>query len=172
MKKILSTLLVVATLAVAVFCIPCHATEPEETQTTEAIALEEAQDIKTEENQKEIDKSKIRKKVDYFIAKNRGYLPDDKIPQIRIMLNSLSLEELDAVSGINFNNPMFIQLISFLFGETGVDRLLIGDSGMFILKWFTLGGLGILWLYDLCTIKGKVREKNYEKLMSIISEIC
>ena len=31
MKKILSTLLVVATLAVAVFCIPCHATEPEET---------------------------------------------------------------------------------------------------------------------------------------------
>ena len=62
MKKVLSTLLTVATLAVAVFCVPCHATEPEETQTTEAIALEEAQDIKTEENQKEIDKSKIRKK--------------------------------------------------------------------------------------------------------------
>ena len=172
MKKVLSTLLTVATLAVAVFCVPCHATEPEEAQTTEAIALEEAQDTKTEEIQKKLDKSKIRKKVNCFIAKNKSYLPDDKIPQIRIMLNSLSLEELDAVSGINFNNPMFIQLISFLFGETGVDRLLIGDSGMFILKWFTLGGLGILWLYDLCTIKGKVREKNYEKLMSIISEIC
>ncbi len=162
MKKVLSTLLTVAILAGVTFCIPCHATEPEETQTTEAIALEEAQDIKTEENQKEIDKSKIRKKVDYFIAKNRGYLPDDKIPQIRIALNSLSLEELDAVSCINF----------ITYGHFGVDRLLIDDSGKFILKLFTLGGLGILWLYDLCTIKGKVREKNYEKLMSIISEIC
>ena len=61
MKKVLSTLLTVATLAVAVFCVPCHATEPEEAQTTEAIALEEAQDIKTEENQKELCKQIIKR---------------------------------------------------------------------------------------------------------------
>ena len=175
MKKILSTLLIVATLAGSVSGMvfgTCCAESPEEIRLARAIVSEIVQKNKTDKEKKEIDKSKIRKKVNRFITKNKDYLPDDKIPQIRIMLNSLSLEELDAVSGINFNNPMFVQLISFLFGETGVDRLLIGDSGMFILKWFTLGGLGILWLYDLCTIKGKVREKNYEKLMSIISEIC
>lgn len=164
MKKTLSTLLIVATLAGSVSGTvfgTCCAESPEEIRLARAIVSE-----------KEIDKSKIRKKVNHFIIKNNGYFPDDKIPQIRKVLTALSLEELENISSIDLTSPELIQVISIFFGFTGIDRLLIGSYGMFLLKFLTAGNFGILWLYDVCTIKGKVREKNYNKLMSILSDIC
>lgn len=175
MKKILSTLLIVATLAGSVSGMvfgTCCAESPEEIRLARAIVSEIVQKNKTDKEKKEIDKSKIRKKVNRFITKNKGYLPDDKIPQIRKVLMALSLEELENISSIDLTSPELIQVISIFFGFTGIDRLLIGSYGMFLLKFFTAGNFGILWLYDVCTIKGKVREKNFDKLMSSISEIC
>ena len=175
MKKILSTLLIVATLAGSVSGTvfgTCCAESPEEIRLARATVSEIVQKNKTDKEKKEIDKSKIRKKVNRFIIKNNGYFPDDKIPQIRKVLTALSLEELESISSIDLTSPELIQVISIFFGFTGIDRLLIDSYGMFLLKFLTAGNFGILWLYDICTIKGKVREKNYNKLMSILSDIC
>ena len=171
MKKILSTLLIVSTLAGSVSGMvfgTCCAESPEEIKLAKAIVSEIVQKNKTDEEKRELNKSKIRN----FITKNKGYLPDDKIPQIKRVLMALSLEELENILDIELTSPELIQVISIFLGIIGIDRLLIGSYGMFLLKFFTAGNFGILWLYDVCTIKGKVREKNYNKLMSILSDIC
>jgi TM2 domain-containing membrane protein YozV len=53
-----------------------------------------------------------------------------------------------------------VLILSVLLGTLGVDRFMIGDVGMGILKLFTFGLCGLLWLYDIFTIRGRADELN------------
>ena len=53
-----------------------------------------------------------------------------------------------------------VLVLSVLLGGVGVDRFMIGDVGMGILKFLTFGLCGILWLFDIFTIRGKVDDLN------------
>jgi len=46
-------------------------------------------------------------------------------------------------------------LMSIFFGWLGVDRFMMGQVFIGILKLITLGGLGIWWLIDLILIASK-----------------
>ena len=64
-----------------------------------------------------------------------------------------------------------ILIVSILLGYLGIDRFLVGDLGIGLLKLFTGGLFGILWLVDLFLIRGRVddynRRKAYEMAMAI-----
>lgn len=64
-----------------------------------------------------------------------------------------------------------ILILSVLFGTWGIDRFLIGDIGMGILKLLTVGLCGILWLVDLFLIRGRVDEYNRKKATEILTTI-
>lgn len=64
-----------------------------------------------------------------------------------------------------------ILILSVLLGSWGIDRFMIGDIGMGILKLLTLGLCGILWLVDLFLIRGKVDEYNRKKATEILMSI-
>jgi len=46
-------------------------------------------------------------------------------------------------------------ILSILFGQLGVDRFMMGQVGLGILKLITFGGLGIWWLIDVILIAMK-----------------
>ena len=64
-----------------------------------------------------------------------------------------------------------ILILSVFLGSWGIDRFMIGDMGMGILKLLTLGLCGILWLIDLFLIRGKVDEYNRKKANEILAGI-
>ena len=64
-----------------------------------------------------------------------------------------------------------VLILSVLFGTLGVDRFMIGDMGMGLLKLFTGGCCGILWLIDIFTIRGKVDDYNRNKATEVLQGI-
>jgi TM2 domain-containing membrane protein YozV len=64
-----------------------------------------------------------------------------------------------------------VLVLSVLLGGMGVDRFMIGDVGMGILKLLTLGLCGILWLIDIFTIRGKVDDLNRKNANEIYQGI-
>lgn len=58
-------------------------------------------------------------------------------------------------------------LASFLGGGLGIDRFLIGQTGLGIAKLLTCGGLSIWALIDLFLIMDATRETNLEKLQML-----
>lgn len=64
-----------------------------------------------------------------------------------------------------------VLILSVLLGTMGVDRFMIGDVGMGMLKLFTFGLCGILWLIDIFTIRGKVDDLNRKNANEIFQGI-
>jgi len=51
-------------------------------------------------------------------------------------------------------------IMSIFFGSLGVDRFMMGQIGLGILKLITFGGAGIWWLVDVIMIAMKHEYKN------------
>lgn len=68
-------------------------------------------------------------------------------------------------------NPVSIFGFSVFLGGLGVDRFLIGDTGLGIGKLLTGGGLGIWQIIDLFLIGKATRRKNMEIAMDLKNTI-
>ena len=64
-----------------------------------------------------------------------------------------------------------VLILSVILGYWGVDRFYVGDMGMGLLKLFTFGGCGILWLLDIFTIRGRADDYNRNKAQEIMTGI-
>ncbi len=59
-------------------------------------------------------------------------------------------------------NWVLTLIMSILFGSLGVDRFIMGQVGLGILKLITLGGCGIWWLIDVILIATKHKFQGIE----------
>jgi TM2 domain-containing membrane protein YozV len=62
-------------------------------------------------------------------------------------------------------------IVSIFLGKLGVDRFMMDDVGMGLLKLFTLGCCGVLWIIDICTITDRVDAYNRRKAAEIIAAL-
>lgn len=107
-------------------------------------------------------------KIDMFFAANGKKLPSEKSVIIREKMQSTDDSRFSTISSVELKDPTTMLIVSILVGGLGVDRFMLGDVGMGILKLLTGGLCGILWLIDVCTISKKVKENNYNELMKIL----
>lgn len=54
-------------------------------------------------------------------------------------------------------DPNTVLLVSIFLGVLGIDRFMIGDTGMGILKLLTCGCCGVLTIIDWFTISKKTK---------------
>lgn len=107
-------------------------------------------------------------KVDMFILTNQKYLPAEKILYLKEKLAAADDSKFALVSSVELKDPTTILLVSIFLGSLGVDRFMLGDVGMGILKLLTGGVCGILSIIDWFTISGKAKETNFNNLISIL----
>jgi len=109
-----------------------------------------------------------QEKVDMYIMSNQKYLPTDKIVFIKQKLLEADEAKFSLVSAVEFKDPTTILLVSLFLGGLGIDRFMLGQTGMGILKLLTLGLFGILTIVDWFSVQKKARELNYNNLMMIL----
>ena len=80
-----------------------------------------------------------QQKVDMYIMTNQKYFPAEKIMLIKERLLALDEQRFQMVSMIELKDPTTLLLISIFIGGLGIDRFMIGDTGMGILKLLTGG---------------------------------
>jgi len=59
-------------------------------------------------------------------------------------------------------------IISILIGSLGIDRFMLGQTGLGVAKLLTCGGMGIWNIFDWFTISGKTKEANFQKIMLLL----
>ncbi|MDN3678292.1 TM2 domain-containing protein [Flavobacterium paronense] len=101
-------------------------------------------------------------KVDMFMMTNAKYFEGHHLNAVREKLISLDDSKWGLVQVMQFKDPTTSIIVSLLGGGLGIDRFMIGDTGMGIGKLLTCGGLGIWTIIDWFLIMGATREKNME----------
>ncbi len=65
-------------------------------------------------------------------------------------------------------DPTTILIVSLLAGSLGIDRFMLGDTGLGIGKLLTCGGFGIWAIVDWFLVMGRAREVNFQKISTLI----
>ena len=71
------------------------------------------------------------------------------------------------VSTVELKDPVVILIISIFLGGLGIDRFMIGDIGLGVLKLLTFGVFGIFTIIDWFLISGRTKEKNFNQVMML-----
>lgn len=103
-------------------------------------------------------------KVDLFLMTNSKFFEGHQLPEIRQHLMEIQDERWPKFQMLQFKDPTTMLIVSFLGGALGIDRFMIGDTGLGIGKLLTCGGLGIWALIDLFLIMPATKEKNRQSL--------
>ncbi len=107
-------------------------------------------------------------KVDMFIMSNSKFFESHQIHFIREKLLAMDDAKWPMLSTIQFKDPTTSLIVSILAGSLGIDRFIIGDTGLGIGKLITCGGLGIWAIIDWFLIQGATREKNMMKIQQFL----
>lgn len=109
-----------------------------------------------------------QEKIDMFIMTNQKYFPPEKIMYLKDKLRTIDEQKFSLLTTIEYKDPTTILLVSIFLGYLGIDRFMIGDTGMGILKLLTVGCCGILTIIDWFTISKKTKDLNFNNVMALI----
>jgi len=107
-------------------------------------------------------------KVDMFIMTNGKFFESHHVMQIRERLIQMDDSKWGMIQTLQFKDPTTSLIVSLLGGSLGIDRFLIGDTGLGVGKLLTCGGLGIWAIIDWFMIMDATREKNLIKLQQVL----
>jgi TM2 domain-containing membrane protein YozV len=107
-------------------------------------------------------------KVDLFIMANSKFFEAHQLVAVRESLLQMDESKWGLVQTLQFKDPTTSLIVSLLAGHFGVDRFIIGDTGLGVGKLLTCGGLGVWTIVDWFMIMGATREKNMAKFQQVL----
>jgi TM2 domain-containing membrane protein YozV len=108
------------------------------------------------------------RKVDMFIMSNAKYFQSYQLNAIRDRLIAMDDSKWVMISTIQLKDPTTSLIVSILVGTLGIDRFIIGDTGLGFGKLLTCGGLGIWTVIDWFMIQNATKEKNMQKIQQLL----
>lgn len=106
-------------------------------------------------------------KVDMYLMTNAKHFEAHQMNSVREKLLAMDDSKFVMVQALGIKDPTTILIVSLLAGGLGIDRFMLGDTGMGVGKLLTCGGLGIWTIVDWFMVMGRAREVNFQKIMSL-----
>ena len=103
-----------------------------------------------------------------YIMSNQKYFPNEKMMFLKDKLYKMDESKFALLSAIELKDPTTLLLISIFLGSLGVDRFMLKDTGMGVLKLLTGGCCGILTIIDWFSVQNKVKEANFNAVMTLL----
>jgi TM2 domain-containing membrane protein YozV len=106
-------------------------------------------------------------RIDMFVASMGNKFPNEKLMLMRNQLEKIDDSKLMVIQSIEYKDPTTLLIVSILIGGLGIDRFMLGQTGMGIGKLLTCGGMGIWTIIDWFSIKNATKELNYQKFNQV-----
>ena len=106
-------------------------------------------------------------KIEMFIASMGDKFPSEKLMLMRNQLEKVEDNKLMVIQSIDYKDKTTLLIISIFLGHLGVDRFMLGDTGLGVAKLLTCGGMGIWTIIDWFTVMDRTRELNYKKFTQV-----
>jgi len=106
-------------------------------------------------------------RIDMFIATMGEKFPSSKLMLVRDQLSRLDDSKLPIIQSVEYKDTTNMLLFSIFLGSWGVDRFMLGETGLGVAKLLTCGGCGIWTIIDWFIIKDKTKELNYQKFSQV-----
>lgn len=94
---------------------------------------------------------------------HNGKFTPQQFSIIQDKLANIPDEKSAIIFGQSYHDATIMLILSIFFGSYGIDRMLLGDIGLGIVKLLTCGGCGIWTIIDWFSIKDKTYEVNFKK---------
>ncbi|MDL5049679.1 TM2 domain-containing protein [Oscillatoria amoena NRMC-F 0135] len=107
-------------------------------------------------------------KVDMYMMTNSKFFESHQVNQIRERLLNVDESKWGMIQSLSLKDPQTSLIVSILAGTLGIDRFMIGDTGLGVGKLLTCGGLGVWAIIDIFMIQAATREKNFQTLQQLL----
>lgn len=107
-------------------------------------------------------------RIDMYVMSNAKYFPPEKMMFLKEKLRTMDENKFAMLSAVELKDPTTLTIISIFLGSLGVDRFMLGDTGMGILKLLTGGCCGILTIIDWFSVSKKAKENNFNNIMTLL----
>ena len=105
-----------------------------------------------------------KEQADQLIQINADKIAPEYIETIRERL--LNADEGTATAAFaNLKGTTMMFLIAWVGGCLGIDRFMLGETGLGVAKLLTCGGAYIWWIIDIFLIQDATKKKNMELLL-------
>ncbi|MDO4789670.1 MAG: TM2 domain-containing protein [Porphyromonas sp.] len=112
-----------------------------------------------------------RQKLDYYILSIAKYLDPAALNELREYLAARDESVLMQLSRVELRDPTIMLVISILGGTLGIDRFMLGQIGLGVLKLLTGGGCGIWTIVDWFLVSQNTKEYNMSKIREALMYI-
>ena len=109
-----------------------------------------------------------QQKIDTFIASNGSKFPEERQMAIREMLANADDSKFNIAMAVSYKDPTTMLIISIVAGSLGIDRFMLGETGLGVAKLLTSGGCGIWTIIDWFTVTKRTKEHNFTKLQQVL----
>ncbi|MDO7581245.1 MAG: TM2 domain-containing protein [Flavobacteriaceae bacterium] len=99
---------------------------------------------------------------------NGKFFEIHQINTIKDRLNEVDDSKWAMLSTAQFKDPTTTLIVSLLVGSFGIDRFMIGDTGLGIGKLLTCGGMGLWTIIDWFMIQKATREANMKQIQQFL----
>lgn len=104
-----------------------------------------------------------------YLTEKRKYFTEKDYKELELIIENLDSQAFENVMNTDLKNPIVMIIISILLGNIGVDRFILGDGKLGVLKLVTSGGFFVWWIIDIFTTSKRTKERNMNVFRGLIN---